>query len=224
MLIKSINNKGFQMRKTFLFVIAIIIPVLLHAQEPYFMAKAGDQALLFSLKGLSIITAGDFDGGLGYQTYFANHWAFRFGLGFGYDKKTVAKPAGTLSDSVSARFRLDFMPAIRYNISESANMEAYIGLAALVSLSNNTVDGAGFYDINFSEKETGLGACLIVGAEWFAFKNLSLSAEYQLMLKTTSGKKKVTSGTNEQEDDMPISFNLMLGASQANFTISFYFD
>lgn len=212
------------MKKALLIIIAIIIPVLINAQEPYSRAKTGDQALLFSLKGLSILTAGDFDGGLGYQVYFSSHWAFRFGLGLSYDKKTVAKPAGTLSDSISTKFRLDFMPAVRYNLSASDNMAAYVGMAALLSLSNNTVDGAGFYDINFSEKETGLGAGILVGAEWFAFKNLSLSAEYQLMLKTTSGKSKVTSGTNEQEDDMPLSFNLMLGASQANFTISFYFD
>jgi hypothetical protein len=212
------------MKKALLIITAIIIPFLLHAQEQNIRAKSGDQALLFSLKGLSILTTGNFDGGLGYQVFFSNHWAFRFGLGMSYDKKTVAKPAGTLSDSISTRFRFDFIPTVRYNLSASDNMVAFIGMTALLSLSNNTVEGAGFYDINFNEKETGLGAGILVGAEWFAFKNLSISAEYQLMLKTTSGKKKVTSGTNEQEDDMPTTFSLLLGASQASFTISFYFD
>ncbi len=212
------------MKKIIYILLISMLPAAVFAEDPYFRAKSGDQAFLFSLKGLSALTAGNFDGGLGYQVYFANHWAFRFGLGIGYDKEATPKPEGFDHDYDSTSFRFDLMPAVRYNIAASGNIAAYFGIAGLVSLRNITKDGVGFGDLSISRKETSFGFGLIMGAEWFAWKNVSLSAEYQLMYKSTSGKERVESGTNSQESDIPGHASFLLGASQANFTISFYFN
>lgn len=212
------------MKKAIYILLISIYPFISTAEEPFFRAKSGDQALLFSLKGLSVLAAGNFDGGLGYQVYFSNHWAFRFGLGISYDNLNRPRPEGFIRDFDSTNFGFDLMPAIRYNLSASGNIEAYIGLVGLISLRNIFVDGIGFNDLNTSTKETGLGAGLLLGAEWFAWKNVSLSAEYQLIYKKTSGKEIVESGANKQEEDIPSRVNFLLGASQANFTISFYFN
>lgn len=212
------------MKKTLYLLLFSMFSLMSFAEEPYFRAKSGDQALLFSLKGLNVLTAGNFDGGLGYQVYFANHWAFRFGLGLNYGNETIPKPEGFENDFDSTSFGFDLMPAVRYNIAASGNIEAYIGLAGLVSLRNITKDGVGFGSLNMSRHETSLGFGLILGAEWFAWKNVSLAAEYQLMYKKTTGKDRIESGANEQEMDIPTRINFLVGASQANFTIAFYFN
>ncbi len=202
---------------------ALFLPYVSLAEDPYFMAKTGDQALLFNLKGLELLTAGNFDGGLGYQYYFANHWAFRFGIGLDYNRHTADKPEGFEKDSVLTDFTFSLTPAIRYNVATTSNVEAYIGLFGLIGLRTINTEGINYLDTNIKTEETSFGGGLIFGAEWFAWRNVSISAEYQLLYKSTTSKQTIKIGTNEQINHLPSDVGLSLGASQANFTISFYF-
>ena len=196
----------------------------LRGGEPYFRAKQGDQALLFQINGLSYISAGNFEGGLGYQFYFAKHWAFRFAIGGYYENDSYVKPEGGIIDKEESESSFMIIPGVRFNLASSSNILAYAGLQGLVQTSKATIDGVDYQEINSEETSTTFGGGLFLGAEWFAWENVSISAEYKLMYKYSSGKIVTSSGDHSEELELPDTTEFGLNTSAANFTISFYFN
>ena len=187
----------------------------------YFRAKQGDNALLFTLTGLSNLSASNFGSGLGYQYYFANHLAYRLSLGMNFDEETTEKPQGAEEDYTKSMTDFGLSQAIRYNFAGySGNVLAYIGAELLLSLSKEVEEGVSFQPITSITRRINYGAGVIIGAEWFPWKNVSLSAEYHLTFKYSTGKNEITAGNNTQETNKPTLTGLHLGASSANFIIS----
>lgn len=194
---------------------------VLFAGDPYFRAKLGDQAILFNLDLDNGLTAGNFGGGLGYQYYFAKHAAFRFGLGGKYLNESIKEDGNTFDSSYTS---FSLMPAIRFNTASSSNILAYVGAQGLVELSKNKLEGIEFSEDNSTENRTVFGFGAIIGAEWFPWDNVSLSAEYGLMFKSSSGTKEYTIEGHTESADLPKTTEIGLGASSLNFTLSFFFN
>ena len=202
------------------------------------LTKSGQTALLFDLNGLAGLGAGNFEGGFGGKYYIANHFALRLGLGFTYNTQTDKNPAtpplptNVLSESKRTTFSVTVAPGIQYNVVTSGPVVGYIGGQVSFTTNSDNRDGnsnglgAGFTN-SASYKVTGttFGVALFIGAEWFAWDNISLAAEYRLGFSTTSGKTEQgfpapTPGTSF---DSPTVTNIGLGsASAANFTLAIY--
>jgi len=213
------------LKKYIIIIILLSFPAVSFSEDDvYFRAKKGDQALMFGLHGLSDFTAGNYGAGFGYQYYFANHFAYRISLGFSYSEEFKEKPKGTESDYTHSDTEFSLNQGIRYNFGMSGNVLAYIGGQLLFALSKEYEEGEFWEPIEVYTRYTTYGAGFFIGAEWFAWKNVSLSAEYVLGFEYSSGKTEVVTSNYRQEDKHPIHQRVSLGASSANFTISFFFD
>jgi len=212
-------------KKIILFLIVIIYPIFLVSEDDvYFRAKQGDQALMFGLHGLSDFKAGNYGAGFGYQYYFANHFAYRISLGFSYHEEFKEKPSGTESDYTLSNTEFSLNQGVRYNFGMSGNVLAYVGGQLLFALSKESEKGEFWEATEVTTRYTTYGTGLFIGAEWFAWKNVSLSAEYVLGFEYSSGKTEIITSNYHQEDKHPVNQKVSLGASSANFTISFYFN
>ena len=212
------------------FLIAILMILFLafanaySEDDVYFRAKNGDQALMFGLKGLSDLSAGNYGTGAGYQYYFANHFAYRLSLGFSYSRQFTEKPEGSESDHIITNTQFSLTQGIRYNFGMSGNILAYFGGELMFGLSKETEEGEFWEATEVVTRYTDYGGGLFIGAEWFAWKNVSLSAEYVLGISYSLGKTEIITSNYRQEDDHPEKTKIDLGASSANFTISFFFN
>lgn len=198
--------------------------LLLSDDDIYFRAKKGDQALMFGLKGLSDLSAENYGTGFGYQYYFANHFAYRFSLGFLYSEEFTEKPEGGESDYTITYSEYSLTQGIRYNFAMSGNILAYFGGEVLFAFSKENEIGKQWESVEVITRYTTYGGGLFIGAEWFAWKNVSLSAEYLLGISYSSGSTETISSNFSQEDEHPSNTRINLGASSANFTISFFFN
>lgn len=206
-------------------LLAIIAPKeTLGEEDVYFCAKKGDQALMFGLKGLSDLTAGNYGAGFGYQYYFANHFAYRISLGFSYDEEFKEKPTGAETDFTQSFTEFSLTQGIRYNFGMSGNILAYFGGQLHFALSKEYAEGEFWEPVEVVTRYTTYGGGVFIGAEWFAWKNVSLSAEYLIGLDYSSGKTEVITSNFRQEDIHPEKTKIRLGASSTNFTISFFFN
>ena len=186
------------------------------AQDDYTIrSKQGASALLFTLNGLSDLGAGNYMGGAGISTFMSDNLALRLGLGFGTNTLTKNNPA----DEETTTTSFSFSPGARYNLFNNTNVALYAGGQAMIGIGQvkNTAAGADVSTVS----TTTLGAGLFAGAEWFAWKNLSLSLEYGLGFTHKAGKLKNAAGV---ESDGPTSVDVTMGISTVNFTLGFYFN
>lgn len=216
------------MKKTFVYILSLmcLLSIANAKDDVGYRAKEGDQALLFSLKGLDNLSAGNFNGGLGYQYYFANHTAFRFALGLDFSSESQDKPDETYAKDYSKDvFSFLLRPGIRYNFGTSSNVLAYMGTEAIFQLTKTTTESnlVTFTDQTLEEKSTNFGLGFFIGAEWFAFKNVSLSAEYGLSFLFGSSESTTKTPTQSTTVDMPKTFKTGLNSS-GYLTLSFYFN
>lgn len=212
------------MKKIAIFLLILLIYFNnLNCEEPTYRAKSGDNSLLFSLIGLSELSAGNFGGGFGYQYYLSNHFAFRLGVGLSYFNETTKKPEGTERDKVISNFNISFNPGLRFNVASSSNLLAYFGGELSFGYTREYKEGDNFSNIEVTSNYFNYGGGFFFGAEWFLFHNVSLSAEYHLILTASRGTTEYRSGTISQETVHPYRTQVGLGASSANFIISFFF-
>lgn len=177
--------------------------------------KQGASALLFTLSGLSDLQAGNYMGGVGAQTFMADNIAIRCGLGF--SSNTVAKNNTAEEETTTTSFSV--APGARYNLFNNTNVALFAGGQAMVGI-KRTQNTAGGADVG-SITTTTLGAGLFAGAEWFAWRNVSLSVEYGLGFVHASDRTKDAMGT---ERDGPSTTDVTMGISNINFTLGFYFN
>ncbi len=221
-----------------LLVVAVGVNLALAGDNAKPLTKAGTTALLFDLNGLAGLGAGNFEGGFGGKYYIANQFAVRLGLGFSYNTQTDKNPATpplpttVLSESKRTTFSVTVAPGIQYNVVTSGPVVGYLGGQVSFTTNSDNRDGnsnglgAGFTN-GASYKVTGttFGVALFIGAEWFAWDNISLAAEYRLGFSTTSGKTEQSfpAPTPGTSFDSPTVTNIGLGsASAANFTLAIY--
>jgi hypothetical protein len=196
------------------------------AQDQTAKGKAGDKALLFSLNGLSNLGAGNFQGGLGFRYHFTSSMAGRVALGFGMTSVTDKAPTGssTAVDEKTTDMSFGVAPGLEYYIVHTNSVNGYIGAEVFFRMTSKTVEGVGNVANTKTEvSESTFGAAALIGAEWFPWTGIGLSAEYHLHFSTTTGTSKSTIGSTTTESDAPTETMIGLGsANSANFTLSIY--
>jgi opacity protein-like surface antigen len=188
--------------------------------------KDGDKAWLFSLGGLSNLSAGNFDGGVGGKYYISEGNAVRLALGFGNSSTTIKYPGSTsgFSDEKVTGTSISVSPAYLHSVSTSGPVQAYFGFGASFAWGSLTDENPNFVNNNKDKiSSTTFGVQGIAGVEWFAWSNVSFGAEYQLGYATTSGTVETTAGGTTTSHDTPTNNTFSLGsASSANLTLSVY--
>jgi len=185
--------------------------------------KAGDKAWLFTLNGLSTLGVGGYNGGLGLLYYLNDDLGLTVGLGFSTSSTTTKAPAGSGgADQKESSLGLTLSPGVRFNLASSGPVVGYAGVGVLVGISSETTENPNHVSGNKVEtSSTSIGAGVTVGAEWFAWSNVSLGASYSLAFTTSSGKTKTTSGGTTTEQDAPSTTTIATTPSGA-FTLSIY--
>jgi opacity protein-like surface antigen len=184
--------------------------------------KAGDKAWLFTLSGLSNLGVGGYNGGLGLLYYLNDDLGLTVGLGFSTSSTTTKAPTGGGEDETKSSLELTLSPGVRFNIASSGPVVGYAGVGVLVGISSETTKNLRYIKDDKEEKSsTSIGAGVTVGAEWFAWSNVSLGASYSLAFTTSSGKTKTTSGGTTTEQDAPSTTTIATTPSGA-FTLSIY--
>jgi opacity protein-like surface antigen len=185
--------------------------------------KEGDKAWLFTLSGLSNLGVGGYNGGLGLLYYLSDDLGLTVGLGFSTSSTTMKAPAGSGgADEKESSLGLTLSPGVRFNLASSGPVVGYAGVSVLVGISSETTENPNYVSGNKVEtSSTSIGAGVTVGAEWFAWSNVSLGASYSLAFTTSSGKTKTTSGGTTTEQDAPSTTTIATTPSGA-FTLSIY--
>jgi opacity protein-like surface antigen len=132
-------------------------------------------------------------GVVGIRYYWQDNWALRLGVGFSSTSISGA------SNNPSA---FAVLGGIQYNYSMNGPVVAYLGGQA--SFGSNKVAGA-------TESQTTFGIAALAGVEWFAWSNVSLAPEYQLMY------------TNLSPGGGGSSTSMINLGSVVSFTLGFYF-
>lgn len=223
-------------RFAILLLVLTFVASVSFAGDPKPLTRSGDKALLFDLGGLANLAAGNYGGGLGAKYYIASDLALRLSIGFTTssqtDKNTQSPlPAGRLGESSRTTTEFSVAPAITYNLAKTSTVVAYVG--GMVSFSSGSDKregnsgglGAGFDSgEEYSQSTTTFGVAGILGAEWFPWENISLSAEYHLGYSHSSSEVKSTTPPTTVTVDGPTTSGFGLGsANTAAFTLSFYF-
>jgi len=185
--------------------------------------KEGDKAWLFTLSGLSNLGVGGYNGGLGLLYYLSDDLGLTVGLGFSTSSTTTKAPAGSGgADQKESSLGLTLSPGVRFNLASSGPIVGYAGVGVLVGIASETTENPNHVSGNKVEtSSTNIGAAVTVGAEWFAWSNVSLGASYSLAFTTSSGKVKTTSGGTTTEQDAPSTTTIATTPSGA-FTLSIY--
>lgn len=192
--------------------------------------QKNDFGLLFTLNGLGNLTAGEYNGGAGAQWYLGDDVALRFGLGFANSSiGNNADPETTVSGTA-----INLAPGVRFNLANNSNVIGYVGGQVMFGMGSSSTETSGSNNTSESSS-TGIGVGAFLGAEWFPWKNVSLSVEYGLGFMTSSSTSKV----GDTETDGPSTTSIFLGAPSSlliddgnssilvaplSFTLSFYIN
>jgi hypothetical protein len=178
-------------------------------------SSAGDFALLFDLGGLADLALNGFRGGVGDTSevgagfgakYFvADDIAVRLGLSV--LTSSASRPVGSdslgLNDEFSV-FRFGITPSVLVNVMKTGPVAGYLG--GQVSFATTTSDNNPADELvaDVEGSSTAFGVAGIIGAEWFPWQSVSLSAEYVLGFATSSAEETRTlPNTPEQRFELP---------------------
>lgn len=182
--------------RNLLLITAIFLCSLVFGQEESKTSIAGGaKALLFEFNGLSTISAGSYEGGIGGKMFFNNKLGLRAILNFDhFSDKIPANPlAGQQSvngENSGTTFGLG--AALEYHLRSRARVSPYIGGGLIYSRTSSEQKQDVAYnpfpanDVSQRiSKQSGaysFDMTGIVGAELFILREVSLSAEYMLGL------------------------------------------
>jgi hypothetical protein len=202
----------------------------------------GKTAMLFSFSGLSNLSAGNFEGGLGVKYYYKEGVALRLGLQLATANRDLPAnpPAGVQgTDGEQSGTRLGISAAAEWHRGAgraNAYLGVGVGFATTSTESKNPVVGASSQTVvkNNDNGETiaGVGTFLgganlnvfaLAGAEFFVFKEVSLAAEYRLGFSSLSrADEEITSGN--QTITTKVGGSSGLGITNSGvLTLAFYF-
>jgi hypothetical protein len=221
-----------------LLVLALVCGPVLAGETVKPITKAGSKALLFDLGGLAALSAGNYQGGLGFKYYISSGFAVRAALGFGSSSETtknpstvVPLPANQLGESKLTDMAFTIAPGIQYNLVTTNAVVAYAG--AQISYTsrnqertgNNAGLGVGFVkDNSYKTSSSIFGAAAFIGVEWFPWDNISFAGEYRFGFSSSSGKSESSSTAGSASQDAPSSTEFGISsANGANLTLAVYF-
>ena len=193
------------MRKSILLTSLLTLFTVAGAQsQPLSVGTQGSKAILFNFAGLSALNLTAYQGGLGGKYFISNGLVVRALLLFGIDNSTTKSSPQFTDDKLS----FGIGGGLEYHLPLASNVSPYVGGAlSFVSSARTTNPGAN----KTSTTAFGLGA--LGGVEYFFNQNISLSAEYQFGLTTTSTS---TSGAPDYSE-------FQLGFQTAGLTMGVYF-
>jgi outer membrane protein W len=186
------------------------------AQDVVPSLAGGSKAVLFSFGGLSFLSAGTFDGGIGARYYISDALAVRAGIQFTSASQTnPANPVApnTGEDGKASASAVGFSGAAEWHMGK-ARVIPYVGAGFSFTTTSteakNAVTGnpppAQTTTKNRAAGETVNGVTYVggssfqvfgmLGVEFFLYKEVSLAAEYRLgYMSTSRADQEVTSGT-----------------------------
>ncbi len=237
------------MKKLFAVLMAIILVAsYVYAGDDIIpAAKTGATSLNFTFGGLG---AFDFGGvgpsvpvpdqsgntsstpaGISLSFFMSNSAALRIGLQVQYDSKTIPSNLTNGTDGSGSLFAAGLsLDYIGYMASSNSRVRPYLGGGLLFTYSSNDEkDPHASGETQYERKDyqpAGIGAEVvgIVGAEFFIYNEISVSAEYQLNVfgiqsfsdtKTTSGSTTITTKNG--------SLTEILGFGALGATVHIYF-
>jgi hypothetical protein len=205
--------------------------------------KPGSKAVLFSFGGLSFLSAGTFDGGVGARYYLNGSMSVRGGIQFtSASQSTPANPAAGQSgaDGSASALVMGLEGAAEWHMGKGRVLP-YVGLGAAFSTTSTdskpvrvgvaplvqpeTKNASGGETVNGTTYfgGTSFQVFALAGVEFFLYKELSLAAEYRLGYMTTSRKdEEITAATVTTTTKVGSASNLGITNSGA-LTLSVYF-
>jgi hypothetical protein len=229
-----------------LFIVATLISLGVSSslsQDVVPSIGAGSKAVLFSFGGLSFLSAGTFDGGVGARYYLNAAMSVRGGIQFTTASQTTpANPAAGQAgaDGSASATVMGLEGAAEWHMGKGRVLP-YLGLGAAFSMTSTdskpvrvgvpplaqpeTKNASGGQTVNGTTYlgGTSFQVFALAGVEFFLYKELSLAAEYQLGYMTTSRKdEEVTTGTTTTTTKVGSASNFGITNSGA-LTLSVYF-
>ena len=197
------------------FVTAVLLAAPQAKSQQLKVAAKGEKALLFNFTGLSTISLTEYQGGIGGKYFLSDGMAVRAMLLFGIDNTTAKGTAG-FTDATDNKTAFGIGGGLEYHLHTGSNVSPYLGGAISFTSGSETAKGSVPVGSSAGENKSssttfGLGA--LAGVEYFFNQSISLSAEYQFGISTTS----VTSTGN------PDQSRLQLGFQTAGLTLAVYF-
>lgn len=209
-----------------IFILLCFINLKIFSQATLVHYKENSQALLFNLIGLSDLKAGPLEGGAGYQYYFKDNIATRSSFSISiFNEKIYPIPPDSLKSPIdSTIFTITFYPGIKYIFTKNSTIAGFTAFEILFGYSSEKIKNFNFSSGDEVSINSFLyGFALSIGAEWFAWENLSLSAEYKLKFVKETSTKKTKISLIEEEFDLPSKSIFGIGTGSYSFIISFYF-
>ncbi len=203
----------------------------------------GSKAVLFSFGGLSFLSAGTFDGGVGARYYLSDGMSVRAGIQFTSASQTTSANPGTGqvgADGSASATVLGLEGAAEWHMGKG-RVVPYMGVGAAFSTTSTDTKpvATGAPPLNQSEtKNSQFGLSVngttyfggttiqvfgLAGIEFFLYKELSLAAEYQLGYMSTSRKdQEFTVGGTTTTTKVGSASNLGI-TNSGILTLSVYF-
>jgi len=194
------------MRKVFFLLTALTFLTISNAQSQTLkVAAGGDKAVLFNFVGLSNVALNAYNGGIGGKYFIMDGLALRAMLLFSINNNT------TKSNPESTDKTLGFGVggAVEYHLPLSSSVSPYLGGGLFFTTVTNKQNQ--FTEFKTTQTTFGIGA--LAGVEYYFNQNLSLAAEYQFGLSTSSTTR---TGLSDQN-------NLQIGFQTAGLTLAVYF-
>jgi opacity protein-like surface antigen len=167
--------------------------------------NAGSMGVLFQFSGLANLAAGAYQGGIGGKFFLTDRTAIRVAAEFQYasDNDKAHPTAGQRGiDGSASGTTFGLLAAIEYHLGKG-RARPYVGAGALFSTTSTDykpmVTGANpiqsetkntpqtLGGITFTPATT-FGVAGVIGVEFFLYKELSISAEYQIMYGMQTNK------------------------------------
>lgn len=218
-------------------LLCLTISGVAHAQSATPKTSSGDKALMFSISGLgtfgitgSYVTSVPLSGtlfdstdfssvfeafgvrlgrpliGLGYKMFIADNMALRTGLSImSSSRSETVMTAVDTTEKKSSSFGFGISPALEIHLVNSGPVTAYTGVViafGTYSKTNNPNDTT-----ENSNTASTFGGGAMLGVEFTPWNNISLGAEYQIGITTTS----VSSDLDGKEGKGPSTTDIGIG-------------
>jgi opacity protein-like surface antigen len=171
------------MRKVSILLSALVLLSVSSAQSQttFTGPSQGSKAILFNFQGLSTLNLNDYPAqyGIGGKYFISKEMAIRAMLLFGMNNQTTK----TTPEQTDNSLTFGIGGALEYHLPLSASVSPYVGGGLAFSSSTNKTN-AGFGEAKSTSTTFQLGA--LAGVEYFFNQSLSLGAEYQLGIISTS--------------------------------------
>ncbi len=188
----------------------ILSSLILLSVAPYAQAQTipgtqeGRKAILLNFMTIGSFTLNQYQGGFGAKYFIQNDLAVRGMLLFGTDNVT----SKGLNASSTSTLNFGVAGALEYHLDPNPGISPYIGGSISYFNSGETSSTTGPGSYSTSATTTNFGVDALAGVEFFVGHNVSVSAEYQYGIRSSSSQ-----GSSE----------FQFGFQTASLTMGIYF-